>query len=218
MKGVSATALRLLLLAGIVSFAGCSILAPQKDRSRYFVLTSRTDSSAPLSSAMTGGQSLVIGLGPVTIPRYLDRPELVTRVSDSELRISETDRWGEPLQTNVSTVLAQDLSSQLPGVQIVAFPWSRKTPLDYEVAVDFPRLEKTADGQTEVEAVWTIRSANDGKVIQAGTATASAPAAKDQKSATDALSDGIAQVSRKLAQALAAEHERELAQRRQPRS
>jgi uncharacterized lipoprotein YmbA len=72
-------------------------------------------------------------LGPISVLRYLDRPEVVTRLTDTEFSVSETDRWGKPLDTSVSRVLTQDRSSELPRLEIVPFPWSKKTQIDYRV-------------------------------------------------------------------------------------
>jgi uncharacterized lipoprotein YmbA len=126
----------------------------------------------------------------------------VTRLSDTEFSVSANDRWGESLETGVSRVLSQNLSSDLPGLQVVPFPWSRKTEIDYKITVEFQHLERTADGTADVQAIWTVRSGADNKVVDNGTTTASEPAGSDQRSASAALSDGIAQVSREIAQAL----------------
>ena len=154
------------------------------------------------TGAASESNTLTVGLGPIDIPRYLDRPEVVTRLSNTEFSVSDNDRWGEPLNTSVLRVLSQDLSGDLPGLQVVPFPWSRKIKIDYRVAVDFQRLERTADGKANVQAVWTLRTGVDNKLVQNGTTTASEPAGVDQRSASAALSLGIAQVSRSIAQAL----------------
>jgi uncharacterized lipoprotein YmbA len=159
-------------------------------------------SASSASVAASATDDLTIGLGPITIPSYLDRLEVVTRLSDTEFAISDTDRWGEALDSNVRRVLAQDLSSELPNAEFVPFPWPRKTQVDYKVAVAFSRLEKSASGQVEVEAAWTIRRGLDNGLIHRGTTNADASAGADQRSASAALSRGIAQISQQIAQAL----------------
>jgi uncharacterized lipoprotein YmbA len=197
---------RLLLLIGIIA-AGCSVLAPQEDRTRFFVLTPTAGSTLVASAAAPGGnRAITVGLGPITIPRYLDRPEIVTRLNDTEFSISDTDRWAEPLGANVASVVKQDLSTAFPALQIISFPWSGKTHLDYRVSVDFHRLEKTAAGQAEVQALWTVRAADD-RILQSGSATAAGLAGDNQSSASAALSRGVAQVSADIVQALARQSE-----------
>jgi uncharacterized protein len=191
-----------LFLAVAVTAGGCSVLSPQPDRSRFFVLvpSARSHNVAP-AGVVGSGFNFTVGLGPITIPRYLQRPEVVTRVSETELAISDNDRWAEPLNTCVASVLAQDLSTDLPGVQIVPFPWSEKSQVRYGVSVEFLRLETTADGKANVEAIWKIRGPNN-RLVRSGTTTVSRPAGADPTLASAALSEGIGQIGREIAQAL----------------
>ena len=186
------------LTALVVLSAGCSVLPPQEDHTRYFVLmpSSRSSSAAPESAATA--RELSIGLGPITLPRYLQRSEVITRLNDNEFSASDNDRWGEPLEASVARVLTQDLNSDLPNSQIVPFPWSKKTVLDYKISVEFSRLERTADGKTVVQALWSVRTGNDKQLVQK-TTTAVGSAGNDQSSASAALSQGIGQVSREIA-------------------
>ena len=158
--------------------------------------SSRSSSAAPESAATA--RELSIGLGPITLPRYLQRSEVITRLNDNEFSASDNDRWGEPLEASVARVLTQDLNSDLPNSQIVPFPWSKKTALDYKISVEFSRLERTADGKTVVQALWSVRTGNDKQLVQK-TTTAVGSAGNDQSSASAALSQGIGQVSREIA-------------------
>ncbi|HTY55540.1 MAG TPA: PqiC family protein [Candidatus Binataceae bacterium] len=191
--------LMMALTALIALSAGCSVLSPQEDRTRYFVLTPTSQSSSAAAEPSVAGHELSIGLGPITLPRYLQRPEVITRLNDTEFSVADHDRWGEPLDASVSRVLTQDLSSDLPNSQIVQFPWSKKIALDYRISVDFSRLERAADGKTMVQALWTIRTGKDNQLVQKATTTAIGNAGNDQNSASAALSQGIGQVSREIA-------------------
>jgi uncharacterized lipoprotein YmbA len=188
-------------LAFMLLLVGCTLLAPQKDDARFFVLIPMHGGAAQSPGSATS-QSLVIGLGPITIPGYLNRPEVVTRMSDSELKVSDTDRWGERLDTNVAQVLAADLAAQLGTQQIVNYPWPFKTPIDYAVSVAFQRFERLADGHVIIEAKWTIRNGKNARIIQTDATSVSGPSGPDNASAAQALSRGLAQVSRDIAKAI----------------
>ena len=56
-----------------------AILAPQKDISKFYLLTPTADSAARGGTAQSTSADFVIGLGPIKLPPYLDRPEIVTR-------------------------------------------------------------------------------------------------------------------------------------------
>jgi uncharacterized lipoprotein YmbA len=134
-----------LLLAGLT---GC--LSPRADTSRYFTL--------PAASAPAGGGAAVpvLGLGPVTLPPYLDRNEVATRVSPEQVTYSGTDRWAGPLDDLVARALAEDLRARLPAVAVVRWPWPVQPGPDVAVAVDFLRLEADAGGGATLQARWTV--------------------------------------------------------------
>jgi uncharacterized lipoprotein YmbA len=207
-----------LILALAVTAGGCSVLSPRPDRSRFFVLVPSQDShKVGAAAAVRSNSNLTIGLGPITIPRYLHRPEVVTRISATELAVSDDDRWAEPLDTCVASVLTQDLLMDLPGSQIVPFPWSQKGQIAYSVSVEFLHLETTANGRADVEAIWRIRGPNN-TLVQSGTTTADLPAGNEQTMASAALSEGIGKIGQEIVQALVREHQIEAKSAKQTHS
>ena len=72
-KNVKAT-----LIALACAFAaGCSPLAPQPDRSKFFILSPLTDALVPLSTSAGGttNSPATVGIGPIDFPDYLRRLE-----------------------------------------------------------------------------------------------------------------------------------------------
>jgi uncharacterized protein len=153
---------RLAMLAVILA-AGCSsVLAPQPDRSKFFVLT--TVQSADENVAQSQAQ-FSIGLGPVKLPDYLDRSEIVTRVEPNRLDLSESDRWAEPIDANFRNVLAANIGAQLPNAQIVTFPWYSTT-----------HLERNTAGAAQLVAHWTIHDGATNKLLAARDSSFNEPA------------------------------------------
>ena len=94
-------------VALLLFMVGCSVLEPKPDTSRYFLLR---PAAAPTGSALP---DLVLGLGPVTVPDYMDRNEMLDVVGPYELRYSAQNRWVEPLGTQVRRTLADNLRTEL---------------------------------------------------------------------------------------------------------
>ena len=123
-----------------ISLAGCSylakaILAPQKDISKFYLLTPTADTAAPASAAAkSAGGDFTIGLGPIKLPPYLDRPEIVTRMAPNRLELSKEDRWGESLQNGFTSAMERDLAAQAGPGRIIVFPWYNTTHIDLQVA------------------------------------------------------------------------------------
>ena len=70
------------------------------------------------------GQGPVIGLGPIRIPEYLNRPQMIVAIADNQYRLFEDHRWAERLDQNISLALFKALPRQLGTDRIVRFPWS----------------------------------------------------------------------------------------------
>jgi len=181
--------------------AGCSVLAPQPDRSRFYILTPVSEGGAPAATpASTGPDSqLTIGVGPVDFPDYLRRLPVVTRVAHNRIELSDEKRWAEPLDKNFIRVLSENLATLLNTYRIEKFPWALKTRVDYQIEVDVQRFETNSDGQTQLVASWIIRDGPSSKILYASETNTGAPAGTDEASASAALSSDLATLSREIA-------------------
>jgi len=181
--------------------AGCSVLSPQPDRSRFFILTPISDSGAAgvQTAATPIGSQLTIGVGPVDFPYYLRRLPVVKRVAPNRVDLSDEERWAEPLDKNFVRVLSENLASLLDTQRIEKYPWPVKNRIDYQVEVDVERFETTSDGQAQLMASWIIRDGPSDKILYASRTVAGAPAGPDELSASAALSSDLATLSREIA-------------------
>jgi uncharacterized lipoprotein YmbA len=193
--------------------AGCSVLSPQPDRSKLFILSPVSDSAgAAAKPASTSPDSqLTIGVGPIGFPDYLRRPEVVTRVAPNRIDLSDERRWAEPLDRNFTRVLSENLATLLDTQRIEKYPWSLSTKVDYQIEVEVQRFETTSDGQSQLIASWIIRDGQSNKILYASKTIAEAPAGTDEVSASSALSNDLATLSKEIASRV-----NELRQRRTP--
>ena len=107
-----------------------------------------------------------LAVGPIELPDYVDRPQIVTRTGTSELVIAEFDRWGGSLENQISDSLVATLQSRLATRQVAVFPWrsnapSRATP--YRLAVSVSRFDGVLGQSVVLQARWTLTSLNGGK-------------------------------------------------------
>jgi ABC-type uncharacterized transport system auxiliary subunit len=114
---------------------------------------------------MTSVKGIPIGIGPVTLPKYLDRPQIVTRMETNSLAQAELDQWGGDLNDNITHVLAANLSSLLQTDRVSLYPWKDRAPVDYQVTLDITRFERDADGSTVLSAFRSIVNPNNGTVL-----------------------------------------------------
>jgi hypothetical protein len=99
----------------------------------------------------------VIGLGPVRIPEYLNRPQMIVAISDNQYRLSEDHRWAERLDQNISLALFKVLPRQLGTDRIVRYPWPQRQVIDYQVGIDILEFNVDASGQSRLIAQWFVK-------------------------------------------------------------
>lgn len=125
---------------------------------QYFTLGSIEPRAAtPLVTRPTLG----IAIGPIEFPRYLDRPEIVTRDGAHRLVLSNANRWAGSFRSDVLRVLADDLGTLLGTSRIAVFPNEATFPPDYRVLVDLREFEGVLGESVTLRARWTVVSASD---------------------------------------------------------
>ena len=115
---------------------------------------------APAKAAPDGAaQRLVVALGPVTVPDYLDRTDIVRRTTGNQLAFDTDERWAEPLRSGLQRLLTAALADRLgPGYWVTAGS-GRAARVDIEVPVDIEAFEENAEGQAVLTATWEVRTA-----------------------------------------------------------
>ena len=152
-------------LSALLAATACVKLGPSTDLSRFFLLT--PEPTAPSGPPAAGP---IVAVGPVTLPEYLDRDVIVTRIGPNEVHVAASDRWAEPLATQVPGILARNLGGRLGASRAVTYPWPRAITPDVVVRVDFRRFEADQAGTAHLEASWLVDA---GGTVRAGSTAAS---------------------------------------------
>ncbi len=144
-----------------------------------------------------------IGIGPVQIPGYLSRPQIVQRTGANEIRYAPYVRWGEPLYKKIPMVLQENLSTLLPGAIIVPFPMAGGISLDYRVVVEFYEFDADAEGMVRLRARWYVYRPSDRSVLKMRLFSTSKKAEGGGYAAVaQAHSEALAEFSREVARAV----------------
>ena len=182
-------------LAGIVLMllVGCT----SSDNPQLYLLAPIRVDAAPTPAAM---RDLPVGLAPVTVPEYLDRPDIMQRAGGTEIKPIGSARWAERLSINVGRVVAENLGLLLGSGDVVQLPTRSGTPINLEVALDLSRFEQDSDGTAVLAGRWTVRRAGNGSEVASGRTSLREPV---EGSGTDqvvaAMSRNLAKVSRDIA-------------------
>lgn len=178
-----------------MSLASCAGSEP----SNYYLLSTLPAPETPIRSTSSG--QLAIGVGPVTLPAYLDRPQLVTRPSANRLDLAEFDRWAEPLQDMFSRTLVENLSALLATDLVYDLPRRPVPEPDYQVAVEVWRFDRDVGGEAELLARWTILTGAEtaALVIRKSLITEPVPPGSGAEEVIAAMSRTVEMLSREIA-------------------
>lgn len=147
--------------------------------------------------------TLIIGVGPVDMPGYLDRSQIVSRETPYHLELAEFHHWAEPLQTNFARVLAENVAQRTSDKRVIQYPWG-VTSADLQVVILVTRFDSTAKKQVYLNALWGIfgKGGEDLLVTKKSRITQSF-AGEDKEAMVAAMSSAVGELGREIATELA---------------
>ena len=182
------------VLTASVLAAGCSTPPPLK----FYTLAPTATSTAPPTS------SIIVAVGPVTVPSEVDRPEFVVSTGPNSVRLDDFNRWAAPLQDGLTRAIAENLVVILGTPRVVRFPQTLATEPDYRVAVEVRTFESTPGTSAALDAVWTVRRTKDGKSQTGRTSAREAVVESGYDALAAAHSRAVARLSDDIARAMQA--------------
>jgi uncharacterized lipoprotein YmbA len=189
-----------LIVAGLcllaVTLTGC----PSTEPSRFYLLSplSKTGDAAPSSASASLG-NIPIRIH-VSIAEYLNRSEIVTRVSENQYSLAEYDLWAEPLKDNLPCVLVDNLSRLLGTDQVAVADWTREGVGGYHVAVHLARLDTVPGKTVTLDIRWQIIDPQSKRTLKMGKSVVTEPAGEPGFDAVvSAASRAVGAVSREIA-------------------
>jgi uncharacterized protein len=186
-----------------LSLLGCGSFSAKPDPSRFFTLSALPPLAPDAAKSPAESPGISLGIGPVSLPGYLDRQEIVTRVAQNQINLSENDRWAEPLEENFTRVLSQNIATLLRADRIGAYPWAIDKRPVYQVEIEVLRFEADAAQQAQLVARWLIRNTTQKDAARYREARLSkAVQERSTEASVAALSEVLAELSREIAAAI----------------
>ncbi len=196
-------ALMVMIGMSLLVFGACMNLGTFKSTAaRFYLLESNVE---PMMATGSQGRlsNLSLGIGPVIIASYLDRPQLVSRLSGNELRVDEFRLWAEPLKANISRVIRENLSVLTDAGHVYSYPIKRATIIDYQISLNVLRFDADAAGSVTLKSVWRIVEPDSHQGLMERRSTIVKPSSSTAiADVVDAMSMALAELSKEMAQAL----------------
>jgi len=156
------TLIVLIVLAGI----GCAGPASMVEYYTLTALTENPDAAAEHSLLKSGADTnLSIGVGPLTFPKIIDRPHIVTRTGVNKLNIAEFHRWGGSLHDDFLNVLCQNLASLLQPHQAEPYPWETYFNPRWQLYLNVRRFDGVLGEQALLNVKWRLTNRKSGETV-----------------------------------------------------
>ena len=147
-----------LLLAGCLS-------VPYSPSSRFYTLQPIKEASVVELAGAANLDGTAIGVGPVTLPEYLNRPQIVTRQPDNTIEFAQFDRWAEPLDTGLARLIAKNFSLLLSKASLELFPWNSVIPIKYQVIIEVLQLDCRLGAEVVLVSQWSVIDVKNKKTL-----------------------------------------------------
>ena len=178
------------VLAALV--AGCASSAP----TRYYMLN-------PVSAPGTAPQAnFSVSVGPVSVPAFIDRQQIVTRTGPNQVHIDEFERWASPLKENIGRVIVQDLVSLLGTSRVTLFPETSAAGSSYRAVIDIMRFDSELGKSATLDAGWTVSSAKSEESHRGRTTVTETAQGNDYAALVAAHSRALGKLSADIAKAI----------------
>lgn len=142
-----------------------------------------------------------VGVNKIQLPKYIDRPQIVTQQKDSaQVTISEYNRWIEYPSLLATRVLIEDLNNLLPTAKI-KMNLLKGEQFDKLISVEITDITAVLGNKAELIAWYTIKN-DSGKVLAQQKFESTVQIGKTYDDVSKGYSQLLAQLSQKIAQEL----------------
>ena len=178
--------------------AACSSTPPVA----YYTLHTLPERQQEIPAAVMDN-TIAIGVGPVEFPKFLDRPQIVTRKSQNQIEVSEFNRWAGSFPGDFSRVLAKNISILLPTDRVAVYPWGDQFTPTYQIKLEVEQFDGQLGESVVLDVTWMVTN-------QEGTNTLMVRKSRVEEAVSDetyealveAKSNGLVTLSRTIVEEL----------------
>ncbi len=110
--------------------------------------------------------SLRLGIGPLKIPRLLNRPQIVSRKNSNEINMAELHQWGGSYEEELLQVMTDNLSTLLETNHIEQYPWKLSFKPNYQIRINIERFDGELGKNIVLKARWRLLRHNKELLVK----------------------------------------------------
>ena len=112
------------------------------------------------------GEDIAVGVGPVDFPKFLDRPQIVTRKGQNRVEVSDFHRWAGSFPEDFSRVLAKNIATLLPTNRVEIYPWEDTFSPIYQVKLEVEQFDGNLGDRVLLKVTWWIADQENEVVVK----------------------------------------------------
>lgn len=154
-------------LAPILVFSSLlTACTASNDTTRFYTLKPAT---SRILNNNVDSDSHSISIESLTIPRLLNRPQIVSRIGNNEIRRAEYHQWGGSVVEEIKQLLIYTLNQELSNTGDYVSPSDSRSRPDYNLYLDINRLDGQLGEEAMIELTWLLESDRDHQLSARGT-------------------------------------------------
>lgn len=186
------------LLTGIIILLSACGASP---KTNFYILSAKHDNE------IITHKKMAIGVWKVYLPELIDRPEIVTRTGTHTIKLADFHRWAGGLSSNISLLIASELSHNLKTGHVDVYPWSTYRNFDFQVKVHIWEFYGELNGKSKINGAFVILNGKGNKKIQEEVFSFEEKVKNENYSEmAAAMSRLVVSLSDKISQAISAQH------------
>ena len=158
---------------------------------------------APAQGPAQTGAPKVIAIQQISLPRYLERSEIVRSSENYRLDVMSNDWWGEPLSAMLTRILVEELSQRLPQSTVFRESGAVTASPDATIEVNIQRLDEDTSGNLVLQAQASVDFKGRRAPVLRSFRSAVTPPSGDIQGEVNAISIAVGQLADGLASMLA---------------
>jgi len=191
-------------LLALSAFAMLSACASSPDSQLHLLKSA----NGPLISQTSS--NLSVRVGPIVMPEYLKRSEIVYRSNAYDVSINEYERWAESLERNMISVITSDLAAHLGTEKAFDYYANFSITPDYIIRLNVTEFGRVSPDTVSLSASWELagKSSQQNKLYleNINTTIKYSEDDKDDKNINNviaAMNEALNQLSLKIANQIA---------------
>jgi uncharacterized lipoprotein YmbA len=160
----------------------------------------------PLAEAETAPTSptRLLAVAKIQLPEYLDRPQIVSRATDTRLVMADFDQWSESFDQMFSDVFVENLRRKLGGERVILLPNDRDFRPSLELDLTVLRFDTDPAGKVQLQTRWRLFNSDGDLLATERTDLTQQATVGDYPSMVDAMSRAVEDLAARVATVLPA--------------